>query len=369
MRLWLLTILLAACGSNGRDGSSSGGTGDTTGGSTGGTGGGLITPGQTGSNGGTTGGSSTGGTTGSDNCGVQNFMLEHGNIPELLIVQDRSGSMDLTPDGLPLFNNKDPSTRWNQMVAAIEQTVQSNANVMWGLEMFPDPAVSGANATGCEVPSAPEVGVAVMTGSNIKTALDGTKPDGLTPTTDAIKAAVSYFTGAVDNDGHPKYILLATDGEPNCLGPNADPDDANAEQAVTDAAKAGIHTFVVGIGSGNGNETVLSQMAMNGMEANTTPGQKPYYEVSSTSELTTVLTKIAGQIVSCSYALTEAPMMPDLVSIQAGTVTIPRDPNHMNGWDFGPMNMSIVFYGDACAQLQTGIVQTVSAVYGCPPVS
>ena len=64
-----------------------------------------------------------------------------------------------------------------------------------------------------------------------------------------------------------------------------------------------------------------------------------------------------------------APMNPDLVSIQSGTKTVPRDPNHMNGWDYGPMNLSIIFYGSACSDLQTGIVQSVSAVYGCPPVS
>src|SRR5438094_173159 len=82
----------------------------------------------------------------------------------------------------------------------------------------------------------------------------GSSPDGLTPTTAAIDAAVNYLSGAIDSDGHPKYILLATDGEPNC-GSGAD-DNAAAEQAVANAATKGIHTFVVGIGTGNGNETV-----------------------------------------------------------------------------------------------------------------
>jgi hypothetical protein len=372
MRSWLVgfTLLASACGSGGRPGDNGSGSGasGSTGGTTGGTTGGLITPGQTTSTGGTNGNNSTtGGTTGGDNCGVQNFMLAHGSIPELLIVQDRSGSMSEDPSGNILIKTKDPKSRWMQMVTAIEGTVQSNANIMWGLEMYPDANADPYTSDGCEVSMSLDVPVGMNTGANIKTALDATEPDGSTPTTAAINAAVAYLTGAVDNDGHPKYILLATDGEPNCS--SSLDDNAAAEQAVTDAANKGIHTFVVGIGSGNGNEAVLSQMAMNGKEPNTTAGQKPYYEVSSAADLTAALTKIAGQIVSCSYALQSAPMNPDLVEIHSGTKTVPRDPSHMNGWDYGPMDLSIVFYGGACTDLQTGIVQTVSAVYGCPPVS
>jgi hypothetical protein len=41
----------------------------------------------------------------------------------------------------------------------------------------------------------------------------------------------------------------------------------------------------------------------------------------------------------------------------------------MNGWDYGPNDLSIIFYGAACNDLQSGIVTNVSAIYGCPPVS
>jgi von Willebrand factor type A domain len=367
MRPWLVgfSLLAAACSTTGRNegtGSSGGGTnGSTTAGTTGG--GGLVNPGDnTGTNGG-----ATGGTTGGDNCGVQNFMLVHGNIPELLIVQDRSGSMSLDPSGGILSGNKDPQSRWMQVVTAIEQTVTNNNMIWWGLEMYPDPNADPLFGTGCEIESNLDVPVAMGDGAMVKSKLDAASPDGLTPTADALKAAVNYFSGTVDSDGHPKYILLATDGEPNC-GSGSD-DNAEAEQAVSDAAAKGIHTFVVGIGTGNGNEQVLTQMAMNGMEPNMTAGQKPYYEVSSTADLTAALTKITGQLVSCSYALQMPPMNPDLVTINAGSKMVPRDPTHMNGWDFGPGDMTIVFYGAACTDLQTGIVQTVSAIYGCPPVS
>jgi hypothetical protein len=37
----------------------------------------------------------------------------------------------------------------------------------------------------------------------------------------------------------------------------------------------------------------------------------------------------------------------------------------MNGWDFGPNNMSIIFYGTACTDLQSGVTTGISAVFGC----
>src|SRR5262249_48223641 len=153
----------------------------------------------------------------------------------------------------------------------------------------------------CGVPSAPDVAVAANNGAAIKAALDAASPAGPTPTTAAIQAALSYFQSAVDSDGHPKYLLLATDGEPNCgggggggFGGGAD-DSAGAEAAVAAAAAAGIHTFVVGIGGNTGADQALTQMAMNGKEPNQTAGQKPYYSVSTTQDLVNVLNKIAGQ--------------------------------------------------------------------------
>jgi hypothetical protein len=370
------SFVLAACGTSGRpdgtngNGASNSSTGSGTGGTSTGTTGGIINPGQTAGSTSSTTGSATGGTTSGNNCGVQNFMLNRGTIPELLIVQDRSGSMAEEPDGSIDFSTfpNDPKSRWAQMIAAINQTVMNNSMIQWGLELFPDPNVNQATATGCEVPSTLNVPITANDSASIVSALNAASPGGSTPTTDAINKAVSYFTGGpIDSDGHPKYLLLATDGEPNCT--NAPDDNANAEAAVANATKQGIHTFVVGIGTGNGNEAVLTAMANNGMEPNKTPGQPPYYAVSSTADLTAALTKITGQIISCSYALQQAPMNPDLVEIDSGSSVVPRDTTHMNGWDYGPGDMSIVFYGNACADLQNGVVQSVTAVYNCPPVS
>jgi hypothetical protein len=63
-------------------------------------------------------------------------------------------------------------------------------------------------------------------------------------------------------DPNPKYMLLATDGLPNCTPGGQDEQASGAmgtEQAVLDAAKAGFPTFVVGVGSVPDAQATLTQ--------------------------------------------------------------------------------------------------------------
>lgn len=313
-------------------------------------------------------GDSGDGGSGEGNCGVQNFMLMHGNPPDLLIVQDRSGSMSQDPSGnMP---SSPSQSKWSQITAAIIQTVQNlQGQIQWGLLMFPDATASDPLTGACAINANLDVAIGPNNAAAITNSLNGTMPGGSTPTTAAVNAASAYFNGSIDNDGHPKYLLLATDGEPNCAanaGPFGGDDSTAAEAAIAAAAQSGIHTFVVGIGTDTTEDATLTAMAMNGMEPNMTPGAKAYYEVTSTNDLVTVINKIAGQIVSCSFDLQMPPNDPNLVDIQSNGMSLPRDPMHMNGWDFGPGNMSIVFYGPACMALQQGVTSSISAVYNCP---
>jgi von Willebrand factor type A domain len=343
-------LALVGCGASNID-HGPGGTGGNNGGGTGTGGGG-------GTSGGGTGG--TGGGGGSDNnCGVQNFMLQKGGTPDLLLVQDRSGSMTWSIDGTMKMNVPVAQQRWTQITAAINQVVGQVNTIDWGLMFF------GPDDQSCNVPSAPQVACGMGTASQITSTINATKPNGGTPTAEAINAGVQYFMG--NNDGHAHYMLLATDGEPSCDDPIGNSDTTNAENAVMTAAQMGVKTIVVGIGA-SGADAALTVMANNGGMPDTT-GTKPYYQVNSTSDLVTALDKIAGQIVSCSYALQMAPPNPNYVEIDDNNgMKIPRDTTHMNGWDFGPGNLSINFYGAACDNLQKGVTTGISAVFGCPPV-
>ena len=120
-------------------------------------------------------------------------------------------------------------------------------------------------------------------------------------------AAVQYFQG--NSDGNTHYILLSTDGLPQC---DTGDDSAAAVTAVTAAATAGIKTIVVGIGNDPTGDATLTSMAMAGGMPNTVAGQSAYYQVNSTTDLVNALNTITGQLVSCSYPLSMAPPNPGL---------------------------------------------------------
>src|SRR6185312_984154 len=122
--------------------------------------------GGTGGNGGT-GGS---GGSGDNNCGEMNFNLMKGGTPDLLIVQDRSGSMaDPAMSG-------GTGSKWASVTAAIEQVVGQVNTVDWGLMFFgPDGFAS------CTVSSTPQVACGTNTSMAINTAINGTMPSTSTP--------------------------------------------------------------------------------------------------------------------------------------------------------------------------------------------
>jgi hypothetical protein len=108
-------------------------------------------------------------------------------------------------------------------------------------------------------------------------------------------------------------------------------------------------------------------MAQNGKEPRS--GTPNYYAVGNSADLVMTINTIAGQIISCSFPLSMAPPHPDYVGVEANMTSVPHDPTHANGWDFGPNDTSIQLYGTWCNQLQNGTITNVQAIFGCGPVS
>jgi hypothetical protein len=311
-------------------------------------------------------------------CGAQDFPLTRGLPPDLLIVLDRSGSM--------MYPGLSGNSKWTDVSQAVVSTVTAlQTQVRWGIELFP---TDNACGTG---PIAVPVGDS--NGPAIQAAIAAQGPNGNTPTRDAIHQAAAYL--AALSDPNPKYILLATDGGPNCfqnclcpagytwmLGsccqmvggalsciycPLGDSDGPGAAQAVADAAAMGVHTFVIGIATGSDEDDVLNALAQAGSEPRA-GGPPDYYPVGTPGALVSVINAIAGQLASCTFPLTMTPPDPQLVGVVLDNQSVPRDPTHQDGWDFGPNNQSIILYGGWCQSVRLGTATQVRAVFGCPPV-
>ena len=189
-----------------------------------------------------------------------------------------------------------------------------------------------------------------------------------TPTRLAERAAASHLLGLPDIS--PKYLLLVTDGLPNCMPGNVDraaDDSAGAVAAVTDVQTEGIPTMVVGVATaGLPVEATLNALAVAGGAPRA--GSPSYYPVASAAELTTALRAIVAGIPSCVFALPPAPTDAafGMFDVKVGGMAIPRDTSHTNGWDLVDSSAtSIQLYGTVCDDVRSGKVTSVSIVFRC----
>jgi len=283
--------------------------------------------------------------------------------PDILIIQDRSGSMLWNADA-SCMRNCGANSRWNQVTAALTQVVTTtDTTVNWGLKFF------GSSGSSCNVTAAPEVPVGPMSGAAINTAIGAATPGSPTPTRNAMNAAAAYM--ATLTDTNPKYLLLATDGAPTCdpaqpTMMNND-DSAGAEQAVTDAFNMGFKTFVIGIGDSMGAAT-LNQMAMNGGMPQT-GGATSFYQVTDTASLVAALQTILGRVSSCQFNIGTAPnpmTSVDFIDVFGDGMPISRDTTHTDGWDYtNDAHTAIQVYGPRCDMLTAGTITNVTVTLRC----
>jgi hypothetical protein len=178
-------------------------------------------------------------------------------------------------------------------------------------------------------------------------------------------------------DMNPKFIVLATDGQPNCpmSGGNMQADDSPAAiAAVTAARMAGIPTFVVGIATGGSTaDTTLNSMAVEGgypqMGAAT-----QYYAVTNQAEFTAVLQTLVGVASTCNFSIPTPPTTDGTTSREDITVTggtgtptdapIPQDAN--NGWTYSDTtHTAITLHGSSCDAVMAGTTTTVTIIFNC----
>jgi hypothetical protein len=293
-------------------------------------------------------------------CGLENFKLEK-TPPDLLLVLDRSSSMNQMVPGAAMG-----ATLWTETLAAVDAVVMgTQAGVNWGLKLFPLP-------TGCMVSPGAEVPVAasnympVITKARMEgTNMIGGMGMGGTPTDTAVIGATSYLTSLVATRKNPKYILLATDGEPTCTNGMNMGGTTAAINAITAAAAAGFKVYVIGLAIGTEGTNTLNMMATAGGVPRNDPMTK-FYPVANRADLVQTLTAITGQVTNCVFPLTKAPPVPENVKVTVDGMKV--DQNAMNGWSYtSAANMAIQFNGALCEQIKMGTAQ-VNIVFGCPGI-
>jgi hypothetical protein len=294
-------------------------------------------------------------------CGEQAVPIEVENLgdpPDLLIVLDRSGSMNSPIFSIP----PDFTPKWTIMRNALEALATAREdNIRFGLLEFPLDDNCGVG------PGAVKVPVDIHQSAEIHTYFATRGANGNTPAHLGLSDALTYY-GTIPINPAGRYVLFATDGEPNCGG--GDPGTSSATEtvaAVSALAAAGVQTYVLGFGGGFVDDSVLNNSALAGQVPK--PGGPPhYYAANNAAELDAALATISGGIIvpSCSYALASPPPDPDNVTVTANGVPVPRSTAHTDGWDYYPDANTITFFGSYCADIMSGAISLVEFAYGCP---
>jgi hypothetical protein len=295
------------------------------------------------------------------NCGVKSSSVTP-QPPDLLLVLDKTGSLTRAMDSASecAAGSTTCQQRWATLVSGLNAVLtSSSADVNWGLELF--------NSDGSCGVAAPEVPIAPGSAAAVQAYIATVTPGGSTPTRLAIDTAVTYLKTLTDTNA--KYILLATDGEPNCLntgggrGGGGGAGASDVQGTVTSiglAYTAGFPTFVIGVGIETGN---LDNFATAG-------GTTNYYPATSPDQLTAALNAIVGTVASCTFALGSAPPDPNNIVIEFNgdhNLRPPRDTTHTNGWDYtSPAHNAIQVYGPWCDNVTNGSYTTTKVIMGCP---
>jgi hypothetical protein len=289
-------------------------------------------------------------------CTTASFTTGNINPPRILLVVDRSGSMDFDAAG---FNG----SKWDAAVDTLSQVAtQLETSTELGLMYFPE----GGGDQSCTGGSYLDVPIALNQGDAISSSLNDNGPSGGTPTAPTLLAASSLLNG-LPAAGGQRAVVLVTDGGPNCNGSldgytcrcvSSDPDDcldnnggqynclddANTLNAASVINSQGFPVFVLGLPGTESFTDVLQGMAVAG-------GTNNYYSADSAATLASSLEDIAVRVGSCRFDLPST-ARPDEVTVSIGGAPVGRDATRVNGWDLVDVD-TFELFGTACQQAIT----------------
>jgi hypothetical protein len=215
-----------------------------------------------------------------------------GLCPTVMIILDRSDSMNQDPAG----NYMSPPSKLDIAKVTLNKLVMNDGDRLpFGFATFQHPGSANCS-DGVDIQVKPVDGTKAM----ITSAINAVVAEGGTNTGPAIDAVTS-LPEMHDMMRPGSYILLVTDGEPNCPGHiGTEPTDPPyTVGAIARAATKGIKTFVVGFGAlPMADQMAMNQMAMAGGEPCTgaSCNGQMFYAAGSDASLQAAIDSISEQI-------------------------------------------------------------------------
>lgn len=290
----------------------------------------------------------------------------------VLIVLDRSSSM-YREAGFGI----EGVDRWNPAVVAVRAATDAlEDRVAFGLMLFANPDAP-AGMTLCsagKLDVAPEMGTA----GAIAAELTG-DPNELTGSWTPTAVSLDAARGALAGLEGRSYVVLVTDGAPNCNSaldgrtcrcgsdtmscadnPRLCIDADRSVAAVEGLADAGIPTFVVGYDTSAWAD-VLDRMATAGGTEHRT-----HIPVTDGASLESALEGIAGSVVSCVVDLDEPPFAIQYVHVTLDGADVPHESVAMGGGSWALSgDRSVELRGAACETLRDGGEHTLRVTREC----
>ena len=311
-------------------------------------------------------------------------------VPEVLFVIDQSRSMEFGLDG-----RTDPppeDTRWVLLGDSLIRAIEARGDgFSFGALLFPDaPTPIQDIQEACRLDSAVDIPIGGDNLGRLSQLFQIGDPSGGTPTAEALRLARSRFAEPLP--GVQRFVVLATDGAPNCnpdppvpppacvctgdspmtcndpeTGPYQCLDDVSAITAVQALAdEDGIPVYVIGIDDPTKPEyrSVLDAMAIAGRRPRP-EGAERYYDVRREEDLDDALEEITESLARCIYYLGGSLASADIESVRVGSTLIPRDPAGRDGWRVSnPASGEISLHGSAC-ELAEGSGEPLTAFGEC----
>jgi hypothetical protein len=282
------------------------------------------------------------GTDDAGNCGAMEFALQR-IAPNVMLVADRSGSMNQA------IAANSATTKWTDLKNAVSALVTSYDQYMrLGAAIFNSDG--DCKADNIDVPLAATAGATVMS------KLGAAGPAGNTPTALALDTVIAK--GLLTDKTRANYIVLATDGAPNC-------GDVDVKKRIDTLYSAipSVKTFVIGIGDvNNTNPTLLNQWADAGHTARA--GATHYYQTTSPQDLKAAFDAIVGGIVSCDFKMMQNAPDPSLINVTENGQAV--SPSPTNGYTYDASTNTVTLHGSACDLLKNNAATKVGVLYGCP---